>query len=213
MSVRCRPLVRALALLFAAAPCVAQSAPTPSAKPPAPPYTPRAPWTTEQEIAAAVQPLPAALRAGATVYGWRAKGELTLLRQGTNEMICLGDDPTRKNFHVACYHRDLEPFMARGRELTAKGFDRSAVDSARLDDIEKKKWAMPAKPTALYELFGPEGSYDPATNTLNGAKPLYVVYMPYATPAQTGFATDGAKNGLPWMMYPGEPWAHIMISP
>ena len=171
-----------------------------------------APWTTAQEIAAAVLPLPPSLREGATVYGWRT-GRLELLRQGKNGMICLSDDGAKKNFHVACYQQELEPFMARGRDLTWKGMDRSAVDSARLDDLEKGRWKMPAAPTLLYELSGPDSSYSVATNTVKGARPTYVVYIPYATPATTGLSLEGARGGIPWMMYPGEPWAHIMINP
>lgn len=168
--------------------------------------------TKEQEIAAAVQPLPPSLQKDAAVYGWRDK-RLELLRKGTNGMMCLSDDMAKKNFHVACYHESLDPFMAKGRELTWKGMDRSAIDSARQDDIAKKKWKMPDGPTLLYELSGPEGSYDAATNTVKGARPTYVVYIPYATPAKTGLALEGARGGIPWMMYPGEPWAHIMINP
>jgi len=32
-------------------------------------------------------------RAGAQVYGYDAKGEFVILRKGTNELICLADDP------------------------------------------------------------------------------------------------------------------------
>ena len=169
-------------------------------------------WTKEQQIAAAVLPLPEGLRAGAAVFGWKEKS-LVELRAGTNSMICLGEDPARKNFHVACYHRDLEPFMAAGRERSAQGLDRSAVDSARLADIAAKKWSMPAGPTMLYELFAPEGAYNPKTGVLKGGRPVYVMYTPYATDASLGVVQDGLKGGQPWLMYPGEPWAHLMVTP
>src|SRR5688500_10828472 len=47
----------------------------------------------ERQIAAAVSPLPAALQAGAKVLGYNAQGKLVTLRAGTNEMICVADDP------------------------------------------------------------------------------------------------------------------------
>ena len=168
--------------------------------------------TPAQQIAAAVLPLPEAMRAGAAVFGWKDKA-LVPLRPGTNRMMCLSDDAARKGFHVVCYHKDLEPFMAAGRTRSASGLGKEAVDSARRADIAAKKWAMPRQPTMLYEYFGPEGAYDPASGTLTGAKPVYVVYTPYATAAELGVVGDGANGGMPWLMEPGTPWAHLMIAP
>src|SRR5215218_6353155 len=78
------------------------------ATPAAPPLTPA------QLIASAVLPLPPALREGATVLRLEGTGATSVLRRGAGAMICLTDSPTTIRFHVACYHRDLEPFMARG---------------------------------------------------------------------------------------------------
>ncbi len=202
-----RHLALPLAVALAAAPAAAQSKTRP-----APSGPPSSTWTPQQAIAAAVLPLPESLRAGAAVYGWKGK-ELVLLRKGTNHMRCLSEDPAKKNFHVACYHDSLEPFMASGRELTAKGAKREAVDSARLADIKAGKWSMPKSPTMLYEIFGPDGAYDPATGKLTDARPAYVLYIPYATEESTGLVLEGEKGPRPWLMYPGEPWAHIMITP
>lgn len=33
----------------------------------------------------------------------------------------MADDPNEDGFSAACYHRDLDPFMARGRALKADG--------------------------------------------------------------------------------------------
>ena len=57
--------------------------------------------TVAWEIAAAVTPLPDALRSGARVLGQR-DGVLTVLRDGSNAMICLGDDPARRRRCPAC---------------------------------------------------------------------------------------------------------------
>src|SRR5215210_3439250 len=62
-----------------------------------------------RQIAAAVSSMPANLRANATVLGYSSAGKLVTLRKGSNDMICLADDPSQKMFHVACYHRSLEP--------------------------------------------------------------------------------------------------------
>src|SRR6185436_5579218 len=77
--------------------------------------------SNENQIKAAVLAAPAELRDGALVYGYNAKSELVVLRNGTNELVCLGDDPKVKGINVSCYHKDLEPFMARGRVLKTEG--------------------------------------------------------------------------------------------
>jgi len=164
----------------------------------------------EQQIAAAVLPAPDSLRASATVLGYDATGKLVTLRSGTGALICLASDPSKNEFHVACYQKELEPFMARGRALRAQGLKRPAIDSARGAEIMAGTLRMPPRPTSLYEYFGKAGSYDPATGKLSGVTTVYVIYMPYATEESSGLSSNPLPGG-PWLMYAGKPWAHAMI--
>jgi hypothetical protein len=165
-----------------------------------------------QQIAAAVLPLPADLRANATVMGYAPDGRFVTLREGTGAMTCLASNPAMPRFHVACYHKSLEPFMARGRELRAHGVTGDRVDSVRFREARAGKLRLPKEPALLYSLTG--GSYDAATNSASGARPLFVVYMPYATAESTGLsATPVRGGGVPWIMFPGTPKAHIMFTP
>jgi hypothetical protein len=199
---RCaRFAVAALTGLLVAAPAVAQA----QAK------TVRIAPVAEQ-VAAAILPLPADMRDKATVMGYRAVGKLEVLRQGTNGMRCLADDPTDERFHVACYHDGLEPFMARGRSLRASGVTGSRVDSVRYAEVESGKLPMPKGAAALYQMTGPEGDYDPVKKVAREAKPLYVIYIPGATVASTGLSIVPQAGG-PWLMFPGTPKAHIMFTP
>lgn len=166
--------------------------------------------SAEQQIAAAVLPAPDSLRADATVLGYDASGKLVTLRQGNGALICLADDPSQDRFHVACYQKELDPFMARGRALRTLGFKRQAVDSARGAEIMAGTLRMPPRPTTLYEFFGKPGSYDPATGKLSGVTTVYVIYMPYATEESSGLSSNPIPGG-PWLMYAGKPWAHAMI--
>lgn len=162
------------------------------------------------QIDAAVLPLPADARATATVLGYGADGRLTTLRKGTSGMICLADDPKVAEFHVACYHESMEPFMARGRELRASGITGSQVDTVRFREAKSGSLKVPNQPASLYSLTG--GVYDRATKTAPGARWLYVVYIPYATTASTGLS-DKPQENAPWLMFPGTPKAHIMFVP
>ncbi|MCC6343887.1 MAG: hypothetical protein IT166_16910 [Bryobacterales bacterium] len=163
----------------------------------------------EQQIAAAVLAAPAERRAGATVLGYSADDKLVTLREGSNDMICLASDPHAKTFSVACYHKDLEPFMARGRELTAQGMKGAERHKFRWKEVDDGKLKMPKEPRMLYVLTG--SGYDPSSGQVTGSYLRWVIYVPYATAESTGLST---KSGpYPWLMYPGTAGAHIMISP
>ena len=162
------------------------------------------------QIAGAVSAAPEGLRADATVLGYRNYHRLEVLREGTNGMVCVADDPSEARWHVACYHKDLDPFMRRGRELEATGVSRGQVDSARLAEVQAGTLKMPDGPRMLYNLYAPGDSLDQATGLARGTTRLEVVYIPYATMESTGLPTRPG-GGLPWLMYPGKPWAHLMI--
>jgi hypothetical protein len=127
-------------------------------------------------------------------------------------MICLADDPAAPPFHVACYHESMEPFMARGRELRAGGVTGEQVDSVRFREVKEGKLPLPSHPASLFSLSGLPGSWDPKTNEVKEGRPLYVVYIPYATTETTGIPSIPAM-GTPWLMFPGTPKAHIMFVP
>ncbi|KPK62087.1 MAG: hypothetical protein AMS21_08160, partial [Gemmatimonas sp. SG8_38_2] len=131
----------------------------------------------DRVIAEAVSALPEPMRDGAAVMAFR-DGELVMLREGSNAMICLGDDPAQDGWHVACYHRDLEPFMARGRELIAQGVsERPEIDRVRMAEIESGKLGFPDGPTTLYSWFGEEGAFNAETGEAEGVPGLYVIYV------------------------------------
>ena len=168
--------------------------------------------TPEEQIAAAVKPAPPELQESATVLGYDKSGHLIPLRETDGELVCLADDPSDDRFHVACYHRALEPFMARGRALRAEGMERDEIMATREAEAKDGSLKMPEQPAALYSLTGPPDSFNAETGELTGANPLRVVYIPYATAEETGLPTS-APPGQPWIMDSGKPWAHIMLIP
>jgi hypothetical protein len=196
------------ALVFAS--IVALSPRLAAQAPAAPPAGPPVILPAEQQIAGAVLALPADLRAGATVLGYDAGGKLVSLRKGAGDMICLASDPRAEQFHAACYHNDMEPFMARGRALRATGVKGAQVDTVRFREVKEGKLVMPKNPSALYQLFG--GTFDPVKGEVTGATPLYVVYIPFSTGKSTGLP-EKPVGKMPWVMFPGTPKAHIMFTP
>jgi hypothetical protein len=164
----------------------------------------------ETQIRAAILAAPSELREGAAVLGYNAKGELVPLREGKNELICLASDPAKSSFSVACYHRELEPYMARGRELLAQKVTGQQRNDIRWKEVAEGKLSLPREPRTLYVLTGT--GFDAASGKVTDPYLRWVIYVPFATPQSTGLSTK-ASDGAPWLMSPGTAGAHIMINP
>ena len=164
----------------------------------------------EVQIASAILAAPPDLRDGAAVLGYNPQGELVRLREGKNELVCLANDSSKNRFSVACYHRDLEPYMARGRELLAQKVTGQKRDDVRWKEVAEGKLSMPREPRTLYVLTG--NGFDTSSGKVTDAYLRWVIYVPFATTETTGLSTK-ASDSAPWLMHPGTAGAHIMINP
>ncbi len=160
-----------------------------------------------RQVSLAVLPLPQADRAKATVLGYR-DGNLVTLRQGTGAFVCLADKPGDEGFAVACYHRLLEPYMARGRVLKAEGMKTKESIEQRWTEIDAGSLSMPRHPASMHQLFGAEPVQP---DSAEGLTRLTVIYVAYATEEHVGLPSQPTGE-LPWLMFPGKPTAHVMIS-
>lgn len=165
------------------------------------------------QIKAAVLAAPEAKRADAKVYGYNDKGEFVVLRVGSNDMVCLADDPAQAGLNVSCYHRDLEPFMQRGRDLKKAGKSFQEIFDIREAEVKSGKLTMPKQPSALFVYSASQEEFNAATGDVTGGNLRYVVYIPYATAESTGLPLKPEAPGMPWIMDPGTHRAHIMINP
>ncbi len=148
-------------------------------------------------------------RENATVMGYRSDGTLAVLREGSNDLICLADDPKKKNFSVACYHKSLEPFMARARALRKEGKSEKEIFDIREEEIKAGKLEMPER--ALLAIL--TGKVNEETQEIENKFLRWVFYIPFATPESTGLPLAPQIPGGPWIMNPGTHRAHIMITP
>ncbi len=165
------------------------------------------------QIKTAVLAAPEMYRDGATVLGYNSEGKLITLREGSNGMVCLADDPKKEGISVACYGAELEPFMARGRALAAEGKSNEEKRETRKNEIDAGTLKMPAEPSILYILAGEEKDYSAETGELLNRKIRYVIYKPYMTGESTGLPTKPQAPGMPWLMEAGTHRSHIMITP
>jgi hypothetical protein len=146
---------------------------------------------------------------GATVQGYDEDGSFITLRRGSNELICMAPDPAREEFEVSCHHAGLEDFFRRGRELLDEGIRGQERLKARWDEYAAGTLDIPTG-SVNYILYG--SGFDPGTGDITDPYMRTVVYTPNATPQSTGIGIQPVSNG-PWLMFPGTPGAHIMLTP
>lgn len=164
--------------------------------------------TKDWQIKTAVLALPEGNQGEAMVLGYDENGELITLRNGTNQFICLADDPEKEGFSAAGYHKELEPYMARGRALRKEGKNSGEIFEIREQEVKAGKLSIPDKSI----LYVASGDLDDKGEVIN-LKVRYVVYIPYATAESTGLSPAPLGPGAPWIMNPGTHRAHIMITP
>lgn len=165
------------------------------------------------QIKMALQAAPADARDGAHVYGFDDDGKFVTLREGTNNFIVRADDPSKDGFEIVCYPKDVEPFMARGRELKAEGKGRGEIFAIREKEMMDGTLQKPGYGSTLQIYYGKDAKYNTETGAVEGGSFRYVIYTPLATSLTTGLPEKPNGGGHPWVMFPGLYRAHIMITP
>ena len=153
----------------------------------------------EQQIREAIAPLPTSLQAGATVVLVPEPGKRTVLREGTNGMICHADIPA-PGFFVSCHPKVSDALNARFAELFAAGKSEGEMRDTLSAEVKEGKLQVEAG-WAGYSLMG---------MFRKNAVSLSFVYVPNATTESTGLSTE-VDHYRPWLMWAGTPLAHIML--
>ena len=161
--------------------------------------------SVEAQIAEAVTILPEDLRPGATVVTYdAATGARKVLRAGTNFVEC---QPRMADGFERCYHKSLAP--RRDLEAKLRAQKKSDEEIQQAVQMAIKAGTLPPPPKAMMSYRG----FDKSDRIQN----LWVMSVPNATPESVGVSTASQRDaaiagkGLPWMMLPGTPGAHIMI--
>ncbi len=176
------------------------------------PFKPDVP-NSDMQIKLALLAAPPEKRDSATVYGYDANNQLAVIRKGTNELICTADNPTDSSFSVACYNKNLEPLMQRGRELKKQGIRDQQLFDERGKEVKEGTLQMPKSPATLYVYTADNKDVNRSTGEVKKGYLRYVIYIPFATAASTGLPEKPSAPGMPWIMDPGTYHAHVMINP
>jgi hypothetical protein len=161
--------------------------------------------SVDAQIVEAVQVLPEDLRAGATVVTYdAATGARKVLRQGTNFVEC---QPRMDDGFTRCYNKALAP--RRDLEARLKAEKKSDKEIQDAVAAATRAGTITAPPAGMMSYRG----YDKRDRIQR----LWVMSLPNATPDTAGVSTGSQRDaalegkGLPWMMLPGTPGAHVMI--
>jgi hypothetical protein len=159
----------------------------------------------EDPITQAVLPLPEDLRAGAAVFTYDpATGARKVLREGRNALECQprGDDGFTWCYNkVSAPRRDLQAKL-RAQKKTDKEIQEAVAEAAKAGTIPPTPFG-----TMSYRLYGKK----------DRIQLLWVLSVPNATPESIGVSEGSQRDealkgqGVPWLMLPGTPGAHIMI--
>ncbi len=152
----------------------------------------------EAKIQSALEAAPSAIADGATVVDWPSApgADSALLRQGSNEWLCLPDNPATPGPDPMCvdptwaawmnaYMTGTEPQVTQLgiSYMLAGGSEASNVDPYATEPADGEEWFL-SPPHIM--LLRPDG-YDPAV-----------------------FSTDQTSGG-PYIMWEGTPYEHLMV--
>lgn len=158
--------------------------------------------TNDQKIADATSAAPASVSANAAVMDWPMTpgGQMQQLRPGTNGWVCYPTTPivyengARRD--AMCVDQEFQGWAGALMGKTAPAPKRAAVAYMLQGDAGASNtdpYATAAKPDNDWVISGPH----------------VMVIVP--NPATLdGLPTD-PKNGGPWVMWKGTPYAHIMV--
>ena len=153
----------------------------------------------ETLILQALMPLPPALKDGATVVSVGENDKRTVLRKGSNNMMCRADDPA-PGFMVICYHKDLDTYWTLAAPVLADGATPREERDYLLAAVKEGKLS-PVRGGILYVLNG---------TFVENALPMSVIFVPNLT-AESTRLSDVPNQHKTWLMWGGTALSHVMI--
>ena len=160
--------------------------------------SPTQPSSRDAKIASALTAAPEEITRNATVKDWPAKeGEgLTLLRQGTNDWVCLPDDPTTPGNDPTCLDQTFHDALV-------------AYFSGQQPRVTRVGYAYMLTSDAEGSNTDPMAKGATPTNQWHHAGPHIMLLYPDAK-LLDGLPTKPSAYG-PYVMFPGTPIAHVML--
>ncbi len=170
------------------------------------PAAAQGPGGADPRIAAAIRPLPADLKADATVVVYdQHTGAREVLRQGSNIVECQPEDPETE--FTRCYNTVLVPRNDLMAKLRAEGKSPEEIQAAVAAAVAAGDIPEAPAGTMSYRLYTKD----------DRIRLLQVMRVPGATEELIGISTESQRDnalagrGFPWLMRAGTPAAHVMM--
>ena len=160
---------------------------------------------TEEAIARAVLAAPARVRADVSVILLNPDGTISVLRQGTNGLMCwnnTGRPGYDTPLDVECTTEENRARLEQNHKIQSAGGTPAEIQ-ARFDEAE-------AKGTRALSVFG-SIYYRLRGNTVDAARTHTTVATPYATGEWLG-VSEQSGPGLMYLMEAGTSSAHLLVS-
>jgi hypothetical protein len=159
----------------------------------------QAPLTVQEKIINARSAAPASLSAEATVMDWPETegGDFVVLEEGTNGWTCLPDMPFTDGNDPECADEMWMEFYRAFKAGTEPEYTRIGLSYMIAPGGSS---SSNTDPSATGPTPDNEWGFDP---------PHLMIVLPDAGDLE-GLPTSRGTGG-PWVMYPGTPYAHIMV--
>jgi len=174
----------------------------PGGRGPAAPPPPLEPGASQADVDTALLAAPASLRDQATVVKWKPDFTYTMLRKGTNRLVCYDRSgfPLQQPFSIECTSTANLDRVAQNLKFEAAG-DR-AKSQAMIDAAEKDGTRVkPEFGSVWYHVTGPDKDHTRSHIT---------IAVPGATSQSLGLPDNNRQGGV-WIMNAGSTTAHLMI--
>jgi len=174
----------------------------PGGRGPAAPPPPLEPGASQADVDTALVAAPASLRDQATVVKWKPDFTYTMLRKGTNRLVCYDRSgfPLQQPFSIECTSTANLDRVAQNLKFEAAG-DR-AKSQAMIDAAEKDGTRVkPEFGSVWYHATGPDKEHTRSHIT---------IAVPGATSQSLGLPDNNRQGGV-WIMNAGSTTAHLMI--
>lgn len=154
----------------------------------------------EELLVAATQSIPSHLWDDATVID-RSTDPSTVLRQGTNGITCMTDDPA-PGYDASCVDESWFPYGQRMAALRAEGKTLREANKIVNEELISGILQAPNPGALANTVSGPNA---------DDVEVLVTVYLGQEASRISGITSE--QNDQSWIMCAGTPQAHLMIGP
>ncbi len=170
--------------------------------------------SAEEQTRVIMATAPDVVTSHAALYMMTPKGYVQT-RRGTNGFSCLVEREKLETVEAVCYDAEgsatILPTRLYREELRLQHLSEADVQTSIAAGYTSGRFHAPKKPGLIYMLAKENWTWNPFTSTFGPSMPHYMLYAPYATQESVGGAPGGPGRQVPFVLWPGQPDALIII--